>query len=77
MKQSAVTETGPRKPVVEQVARKLQTLSPERLAEVEDFIDFLHHRDEDRQLMRWAMAATEPVLNAVWDNPDDAGYDQL
>ena len=61
----------------EQVAEKLKTLSAERLGEVEDFIDFLSHRDSERQLTRMAMAASEPVLRAVWDNPDDAEYDAL
>jgi len=44
---------------------------------VEDFIDFLSQRDRDRQLLQAAMAASEPALNAVWDNPDDAAYDRL
>ena len=61
----------------EQVAEKLKTLSAERLGEVEDFIDFLSYRDSERQLTRMAMAASEPVLRAVWDNPDDAEYDAL
>ena len=61
----------------EQVSEKLKTLSAERLGEVEDFIDFLSHRDSERQLTRMAMAASEPVLSAVWDNPDDAEYDAL
>lgn len=64
-------------PVLEHVARKLKTLSAERLGEVEDFIDFLSHRDSEKQPTRMAMAASEPVLNAVWDNPDDAEYDAL
>ena len=42
-----------------------------------DFIDFLSHRDSERQLTQMAMAASEPVLNAVWDNPDDSAYDAL
>ena len=62
---------------MDHVARKLQTLSAERLGEVEDFIDFLNHRDSERELTRMAMAASEPVLRAVWDNPDDAEYDAL
>jgi hypothetical protein len=34
---------------------KLQSLPPECIAEVEDFIDFLRQRDADRQLT-WAAA---------------------
>ena len=56
---------------------KLEALSPERIVEVEDFIDFLKQRDTDRQLTRMAEKAAEPSLEKVWDNPDDAVYDAL
>lgn len=72
-----MAQTQPQQPVIEQVLHKLQTLSPERISEVEDFIDFLSQRDTDRQLTQVAMAASEPTLNALWDNPDDADYDRL
>lgn len=62
---------------IDEVVEKLHALSPERVTEVEDFIDFLKQRDEDRQLTRAAMRATEPVLEKIWDNADDAGYDKL
>ena len=71
-----MTQT-PERQQIEHVARKLRTLSTERLGEVENFIDFLNHRDSERELTRMAMAASEPVLRAVWDNPDDAEYDAL
>ncbi len=64
-------------PILDDVVQKLQVLSAERLGEVEDFIDFLSHRDSERRLTQMAMAASEPVLSAVWDNPDDAEYDAL
>ena len=62
---------------IDRIARKLQMLSAERLDEVEDFIDCLSHRDSETELTRMAMAASEPVLSAVWDNPGDAEYDAL
>ena len=62
---------------LEQVVQKLQALAPNRLNEVEDFIDFLSQRDSDRQFIQAAMITSEPVLNAVWDNADDAEYDKL
>ena len=74
---SQATQTQQASLVLEHVVEKLRMLSAERLGEVEDFIDFLSHRDNDRQLTRMAMAASEPVLSAVWDNPDDAEYDAL
>jgi hypothetical protein len=62
---------------IEQVIEKLQALPPEKLTEVEDFIDFLRQRDSDRSFTHAAMAATESTLNALWDNADDADYDRL
>ena len=62
---------------IEQVVQKLEALAPNRIDEVEDFIDFLSQRDTDQQLTQAAMAASEPILNAIWNNDDDAEYDQL
>ncbi len=62
---------------IEQVVQKLQTLTPSRINEVEDFIDFLSQRDTDQQLTQATMAASEPALNTLWDNADDAEYDKL
>lgn len=56
---------------------KLKALSPERVAEVEDFVDFLHTRGDMQQLSRAATKAAEPAFRKVWDNPDDAAYDRL
>ena len=63
--------------VVEALIEKLQALPPERRAEVEDFIDFLHNRESDQHLARSAAHVSEPAFKAVWDNPDDAEYDRL
>jgi len=62
---------------IQHVMEKLQTLPPNRVDEVEDFIDFLTQRDRDRQLTQAAMSASEPTLQAIWDNADDAKYNQL
>jgi hypothetical protein len=56
---------------------KLKTLPPERVAEVEDFVDFLRTRDEERALTRAATRAAEPASAKLWYNHDDAAYDQL
>jgi hypothetical protein len=56
---------------------KLKSLPPERMAEVEDFVDFLRTRDGERALARAATRAAEPAFAAVWDNDDDAAYDRL
>lgn len=62
---------------VQHVLEKLETLSPDRLAEVEDFIDFLQQRDQDKRLRRDFAQASEVAFNKVWDNDDDAIYDKL
>jgi hypothetical protein len=55
---------------------KIKALPPEKAAEVEDFIDFLAERD-DRRLTQAAAKLSEKALHGVWDNADDAAYDQL
>jgi hypothetical protein len=57
--------------------KKLKSLPPERVAEVEDFVDFLRARGADQQLASVATKAAEPAFAKVWDNPDDAAYDKL
>ena len=56
---------------------KIKALPIERLAEVEDFVDFLRMRDHDRALSRLAEAVSEPAFAAVWENPEDDVYDAL
>jgi len=56
---------------------KLKRLPPDRIAEVEDFVDFLQSRDDARGLTRAAMKSSEAAFGRVWDNEDDAAYDQL
>ena len=64
-------------PQVQHVLEKLEHLSPDRLAEVEDFIDFLQQRDQDKRLRQDFAQASETAFNKVWDNDDDAIYDKL
>jgi hypothetical protein len=56
---------------------KIRSLPPEKASEVEDFVDFLRMREEDRQLARAATKLSEEAFQKVWDNPDDADYDKL
>jgi hypothetical protein len=56
---------------------KLKSLRPERVAEVEDFVDFLRSRDEERALARAAARAAEPDFAKLWENDADAAYDRL
>jgi hypothetical protein len=55
---------------------KIQGLPPEKVAVVEDFVDFLGQRN-DRRLTQAASKLSEKAFAKVWDNPDDALYDRL
>ncbi|MBM4336575.1 MAG: DUF2281 domain-containing protein [Deltaproteobacteria bacterium] len=61
----------------EQLLAKIRRLPPERVAEVEDFVDFLHGRDEEGRLTRAASQLSEAAFAKAWENPDDADYDRL
>ena len=63
--------------LIQQVLHKLQLLPPERLATVEDFIDFLYQKDQERELTQTALKTAEASFNRVWDNLEDADYDNL
>ena len=56
---------------------KLRRLPADKQAEVEDFVDFLSQRDEDRHLTRAATRLAEDAFRQVWDNDADAAYDNL
>ena len=59
------------------ILEKLRQLPPERLAEVEDFVDFLRTREGDRALTRSAQQASQAAFTKVWESADDADYDRL
>lgn len=56
---------------------KIQALPAERIAEVEDFVDFIATRTQDRALIQAATAASASSFARVWDNEDDDVYDAL
>lgn len=57
--------------------RKIEALPPERIAEVEDFVDFIGLREQERALTRAAAAASAPAFAVIWSNPEDDVYDAL
>lgn len=61
----------------EALIEKIRALPPEKVAEVEDFVDFLRERYEDRRLAEAAAKLSEDSFRAVWDNEEDAVYDEL
>lgn len=56
---------------------KIRSLSPEKVIEVLDFVDFLSQRDEENSLVKSASKLSENAFQKVWDNSEDAEYDQL
>ncbi len=56
---------------------KIRALPVERLDEVEDFVDFIATRAQDRTLVSAATRASEPSFAKIWNNPGDDAYDAL
>jgi hypothetical protein len=61
---------------------KISALPRERIAEVEDFVDFITMKDGamkdgERALTRAAAATSAPAFAAVWNNPEDDVYDSI
>ncbi|WP_333412733.1 toxin-antitoxin system, antitoxin component, Xre family protein [Microcoleus sp. T2B6] len=56
---------------------KIRSLPPDKITVLEDFMDFLLTRSEDRLLVYTATQLSEAVFAKIWDNPEDAEYDEL
>ncbi len=56
---------------------KIKQLPPQRLAEVEDFVDFLRTREDEHRLTQAAAKAAGASFAAVWNNDEDAAYDRM
>lgn len=56
---------------------KIKQLPPQRLAEVEDFVDFLRTRENEQRFALAAAKASAANFAHVWDNDDDAAYDRM
>ena len=67
--------------VPEALIRKIGALPVARVAEVEDFVDFIGQRESDiasgRALRTATRDATAPALARIWNNPEDDVYDAL
>ncbi len=63
-------------PQIELIVSKLEGLSPERLTQEENFVDFLRARDQERNLVQDYAQASEADFAKAWDNSQDANYDQ-
>jgi hypothetical protein len=61
----------------QQILEKIRSLPLSQRIEVEDFIDFLSQRRDDRQTVLAATQLSEPSFAQIWDNSEDAAYDDL
>jgi hypothetical protein len=66
-----------RKPRGDRLLSKIRSLPPDKMSEVEDFVDFLRQRESERQIRQAVARASERSFHEVWDNSDDADYDEL
>ena len=56
---------------------KIRTLSPEKVTQIADFVDFLSRKDSENRLVRAGNKLAEPTFKKVWDNPEDDVYGDL
>lgn len=61
----------------QRLLEKIRQLLPDKLNQVEDFVDFVSQRNIDLALVKAAAQMTSPILQKIWDNPADAEYDNL
>lgn len=64
-------------PDAQALLEKIQALPRERIAEIEDFVEFIAAREQERSLARAAGAASVPSFATIWNNPEDDVYDAL
>jgi uncharacterized protein YpuA (DUF1002 family) len=61
----------------DRVVEKIKKLSNEEVAKVERFIDSLNKDNIDYRLTFASTKIAESVFDKVWNNPEDADYDNL
>jgi hypothetical protein len=57
--------------------RKIEALPEDRISEVEDFVEFLATREQERSLTHAGAATSAPAFAAIWNNPEDDAYEAL
>ncbi|MGE5153494.1 MAG: DUF2281 domain-containing protein [Bdellovibrio bacteriovorus] len=63
--------------IAQELIDKLKQLPPHKVAEVEDFVDFLRARQDESRLTRAMSEMAEASFAQAWDNDEDAAYDRL
>jgi hypothetical protein len=74
---STAHHTAPVSPKEQSLLQKIRSLPADKIAEIEDFVDFVRYKNEDLQLSRAAAKLSEATFHGVWDNPEDDAYDNL
>jgi hypothetical protein len=64
-------------PQKQALIEKIRTLPAAKVAQVEDFVDFLASRESSRVLRKAAKDASAPSFARIWNNPEDSAYDAL
>jgi len=59
------------------LVEKIRQLPAQRLAEVEDFVDFLRAKNEESRFVTSVTKVSEPCFASAWDNDEDAVYDGM
>jgi hypothetical protein len=57
--------------------KKIEALPDERIAEINDFVDFIRQREEQRALRHDFAALSEPAFAKAWNKTEDSIYDSL
>ena len=50
------------------IIRKSRTLSPDKVAEVVDFVEFISQKERDRRLLNASNKLAEKAFEKAWDN---------
>ena len=56
---------------------KIRSLPPDKITVLEDFLDFLLTRSEANLIVYTTTQLSEAAFAKIWDNPEDAEYDEL
>jgi hypothetical protein len=56
---------------------KVRKLSLDQIQQVEQFIDLLSQHQTDQQITPTSSKLSESVFGKIWDNLEDADYDNL
>jgi hypothetical protein len=62
----------------QRILEKIRKLPFDKIVELENFIDFLYQRPNSSQdLVTTSAKLSEASFAKIWDNPEDAAYDNL